>query len=307
MISSLNKNININSQTLKEHSKASEKYVDVTFKLSWGNWSGWIPIVYRRTGLNLKTDEEISNHISNIYTQMDSLSPDKWLENEMDFWEKEKSKAKTTREFFDVLSQCGWKCREHELPKNPNFARRIQDLKEFGYTLATDTTRFCEVCKSNKTHINLLPVKRVIIAGNGYETWSQDLRKRILKILKNYDVYEGKVGQHLLPDHKFSEIRWDEDTKSENPDTMTEAEIREKFQLLSNQRNQQKREACRLCSQINKRQFPFGIKYFYEGEEDWDPTIPVKGKLAEQGCKGCGWYDMERWRQELLKDLNKNE
>ena len=68
MISSLNKNININSQTLKEHSKASEKYVDVTFKLSWGNWSGWIPIVYRRTGLNLKTDDLISPSVSFIHS-----------------------------------------------------------------------------------------------------------------------------------------------------------------------------------------------------------------------------------------------
>lgn len=307
MISPMDEHIIINSQEIREHSKASEKYVDVTFKLSWGDWSGWIPIVYRRTGVSLVSDEEISNYLLNIYTQMNSLSPENWLADEIEFWETEKSKAKTTREFFDVLSLGGWKCREHELPKNPNFARRIQDLKEFGYTLATDTTRFCEVCKSNKTHINLVPIKRVIIAGNGYETWSQALRKRIIKILKNYDVYEGKVGQHLLPDHKFSEIRWDEDTKSENPDTMTEAEIREKFQLLSNQRNQQKREACRLCSQTNKRQFPFGIKYFYEGEEDWDSSIPVKGKLAEQGCKGCGWYDMERWRQELLNELNNNE
>lgn len=31
--------------------------------------------------------------------------------------------------------------------------------------------------------------------------------------------------RNCLPDHKFSEIRWDADTKAENPDNMTNEEI----------------------------------------------------------------------------------
>lgn len=99
--------------------------------------------------------------------------------------------------------------------------------------------------------------------------------------------------------HKFSEIRWDDDTKSENPETMTDQEIREKFQLLSNQRNQQKREVCRNCFQTGKRGTIYGIQYFYEGTDRWDSQIPPKGKAAEKGCIGCPWYDIARWRKEL--------
>ena len=151
----------------------------------------------------------------------------------------------------------------------------------------------------------MLPISRAIIAGNGYETWSPLLRKKILKVLKKYDAYEGKTASHLLPDHKFSEIRWDMETKEENPDSMSDAEIIKKFQLLTNQRNQQKREICRKCFQSNKRGYPFGIPFYYQGDENWDTNISKTGKSAEKGCHGCGWYDLEKWRQELIKKLSK--
>ena len=75
---------------------------------------------------------------------------------------------------------------------------------------------------------------------------------------------------------------------------------------IANQRNQQKREVCRNCLQTGKRGYPFGIKYFYEGSEDWDKTIVPKGKNAEKGCYGCGWYDVGEWRKQVLKKLLNN-
>ena len=76
-------------------------------------------------------------------------------------------------------------------------------------------------------------------------------------------------------------------------------EIIEKFQLLDNQRNQQKREICRRCFQEGIRGSIYGIKYFYRGDETWNPSIPTKGKAAESGCIGCPWYDIEEWRKRL--------
>ena len=150
----------------------------------------------------------------------------------------------------------------------------------------------------------MLPISRGTIGGNGYETWSPALRKRIIKLLGQYDVYETRINSNCLPDHKFSEIRWDENTKGENPDDMTDEQIKEKFQLLTNQRNQQKREVCRSCFQTNKRGIIYGIPFFYKGSEDWDDTIPKKGKEAEKGCIGCGWYDIQKWREELIKYIS---
>lgn len=84
----------------------------------------------------------------------------------------------------------------------------------------------------------------------------QALRKRIIKVLGSIDVYEDTFSPHCLPDHKFSEIRWDDETKGENPDAMADEEIRQKFQLLTNQRNQQKREVCRTCFQTGSADIP---------------------------------------------------
>ena len=189
------------------------------------------------------------------------------------------------------------------MPRNPNPQRRIQDLKEFGYTIATDLARYCPNCNKNTSQRILLPIPRGGNTGNGYETWTPALRKRIISILDSFDVYEYVNTPHCLPDHKFSEIRWDDETKAENPDTMTEEEIKNKFQLMTNQRNQQKREVCRNCYQTGKRGIIFGIPFFYEGGPDWDNSIPKKGKDAERGCVGCPWYDIKKWREELLKRI----
>ena len=169
--------------------------------------------------------------------------------------------------------------------------------------MATDTKIYCPNCKSNKTHLILLPIERGSAEGNGYETWSPALRKRIIKVLGGIDVYEGTPNAHCLPDHKFSEIRWDENTKSENPDSMTDVEIKQKFQLLTKQRNQQKREVCRNCFQTGKRGKLYGIDFYYQGTENWDPSIPQKGKDAEKGCIGCPWYDIAEWKKQVEKKL----
>jgi hypothetical protein len=118
-------------------------------------------------------------------------------------------------------------------------------------------------------------------------------------------VYEYRSNAHSLPDHKFSEIRWGSDTKGINPDNMPDGEIKAKFQLLSNQRNQQKREVCRNCYHTGKRGVMYGIPFFYEGTDEWDKNIPKSGKEAERGCVGCAWYDIAEWRKRLIDILNK--
>ncbi len=303
-MTALNENIKIISTTRKTHSKASEEYIHVNFTYSNSVWDGWVPVEYRRTGLSISTHDELIEHLNSVYILMDPSKFNDWLTTENKFWSEEKANAATTKEFFDSLVKGDWQCTACTLPKNPNWARRIQDLKEFGYTLATDTKRYCPHCDSNKTHLILLPIPRCHNSGNGYEIWSPALRKRIIEVLNGVDVYEDKKNPHCLPDHKFSEIRWDENTKDVNPDDMTDDEIRQKFQLLSNQRNQQKREVCRTCFQTNVRGTIFGIPFFHVGTSTWDSSINRTGKDAEKGCLGCPWYDIEEWRKQLKSALN---
>lgn len=303
----LNKYIEIIEPERKLHTKASEEYIHVRFLYPENDtiWDGWVPVEYRRTGVSIAR-EDISGlnvYLNSVYEQMNPINLKKWEKEQAQYWQDKK--AKVTKPFFDSLKSGNWQCVECTLPKNPNWARRIQDLKEMGYTLATDTKRYCPNCKANKTHIIMLPIERCGTKGNGYEIWSPALRKRIIKVLGGIDVYENVSSAYCLPDHKFSEIRWDENTKSENPDTMSDDEIRNKFQLLTNQRNQQKREVCRQCFQTGKRGIIYGIPFFYKGNDTWDKSIPKKGKNAEKGCEGCPWYDIEKWRKELLKKIEK--
>ena len=285
----------------REHNKASERYVDVEFSYKNSKWSGSVPIEYRRTGVFAKSKEEIKEVLENAYQAMNPVNAGGWLKEQEEFWKD--TRADVTKPFFDVLKDSEWKCVTHDLPPNPNWARRIQDIKEMGYTLATNTNMSCSKCGKNTTHLILLKLPRG--SQTGYEIFSPILRKRIIKVLGSYDAFEGKIrnGNSLLPDHKFPEISWDDKTREENPDDMSDEEIKKKFQLMDNQRNQQKREVCRRIFQTGKREGIFGINYFYKGNENWDPKIPKLGKESEKGWEGTGWYDIEEWRQSLNKDI----
>lgn len=285
----------------RDHAKASESYVDVRFAYAGGtSWLGSVPYKYRRTGLDLPDDDYdgIALLVEAAYAAMSPDARAAWLADEVAFWATKS--AAVTKQYFDALSDNEWKCEGHEFPSNPNFARRIQDLKEMGYTLAYER-RACPVCDQTKSHQVMLALPRV--GGGGYETIGQALRKRIIATLGSYDAYEARAATHLLPDHKFPEIRWDSDTLDANAESMSAAAIQQKFQLLSNQRNQQKREVCRRCFQTGKRGYPYGVKYFYSGDAGWTAEVPRSGKSAEPGCVGCGWYDLEAWRKGLNAEI----
>ena len=170
-----------------------------------------------------------------------------------------------------------------------------------GYTVATrqrPNPNSRQTGRRVSTQVILLPLEKGAVAG--YESISPQLRRRIIQVLGNYDAYEGKVRTSgLLPDHKFPEISWDAAVPQDNPDDMSEAEIRAKFQLLDKQRNLEKREACRQVFQTGKLGAIFGIDYYINGSADWPENIPKTGKESEEGWKLCPWYDIEAWRQSL--------
>jgi hypothetical protein len=298
------KNSNIKIIGLRVHSKASEKYIDVIFNYEdQKEWEGSIPYFYRRTGLFLETSKEIADLVEKTYEAVKKNNSNKWVMAEKKLWETEYKGKEVTKPFFDKLLNLQWNCVDLDLPANRNWARRIQDIKEMGYILATNTKRFNKRLGKNTTQILLVPLEKG--AQTGYEILSLTLRKRIIKVLGSYDAYEGKVrpSNSLLPDHKFPEISWDENTRVENPDNMTDEEIRAKFQLLDNQRNLEKREACRKVIQTGKLGTIFGIEHYMNESGDWPENVPKVGKKSEDGWKLCPWYDIEAWRKSLNQSL----
>lgn len=300
-------NPNIKITGLRSHAKASEKYVDVLFSYpNQEDWNGSIPFHYRRTGLFLESPDEIAELVEKSYEAIIKDNSDKWIAAEKHLWETDYKGKTVTRSFFEALLNLQWNSVDGDLPANPNWARRIQDIKEMGYLLATYTNRYDNRLKKNTTQILLIPLARG--AQSGYETISPALKKRIIKVLGSYDAYEGKVrpAHFLLPDHKFPEISWDEHTRVENSDDMSDDEIKAKFQLLDNQRNLEKREACRKVIQTGKVGTIFGIQYYMAGNDQWPSDIPMVGVKSEAGWKLCPWYDIEAWRRSLNDLIKKN-
>lgn len=302
-----NKNIII--KNFREHAKASEKYVDVKIVQSDGfYWEGSIPYYYRRTGLFIDTPKKLAEYLNKIYPLFDRKSISIFINTESKRWDSEGefNGKKTTKKFFNKLINLEWNSARYDLPTNLNWARRIQDIKELGYTLATQTNKIVDGKEETDTHILLVPLPKGSVSS--YEVMSATFKSKAISTLNSINVYElssaNKNG--LIPDHKFPEIRWDESTKAENPENMNEIEIRRKFQLLDNQRNQQKREICRKCFQTGKRGIIYGLNYFYQGDENWENSIVKVGKEAENGCIGCGWYDIQRWRESLNEIIKNN-
>ena len=290
----------------REHSKATEKYIDVEFSHPGQRpWNGSIPYYYRRTALFLETPEGVAAHIEEAYQALLNQNKRKWVDRERRLWNKEHKGKKVTIQFFDKLLNLKWNCVDSDFPTNRNWARRIQGIKEMGYTIATHTNRYNPELKRNTTQVILLPLEKG--KKTGYETISPQLRRRIIQLLGSYDAYEGKVrSSGLLPDHKFPEISWDAEVRQQNLDDMSDEDIRAKFQLLDNQRNLEKREVCRQVFQTGKVGTIFGIEHYINGSEDWPEGVPKTGKASEEGWKLCPWYDIEAWRQSLNKFIREN-
>jgi hypothetical protein len=278
------------------NSKASEHYVRTLFIQDDGfSWNTVVPYIYRRTGLNLETEQEVADYLYKIKPYFDKNKMEEWKEKEL---ERDLIGGEVTKPFFITL--LSFKEEIENLPSNNNGARRIQDIKDAGYTIASVPN-----AKGRKTSRILLPIP--IHAAMGYETFTPQFKARVIRLLKSRNAFEARVTnkKYLIPDHKFSEVRWDDKTKADNSNEMSDEDIIRKFQLLDNQRNQQKREICRQCFQTKVRGTIYGINYFYKGTEIWSGQIPEKGKEAEKGCEGCAWYDIELWRMKLNEKISK--
>lgn len=289
----------------REHSKASEKWVEVVIVGPDGSshwWEGPIPYQDQRAQLELNTDQEIADYLKSIRAHFEPDEMKEWAENERRYW-NEHFNTPVTGRFFEQLLSLGWMS-SNDYPLNPNGRpnsnpqRRIQDIKDKGYTVV-----FQEGNDNEASKAILVPLPRR--DAHIYESISPNLRRRILAVLTRENAYDLSSGGGLIPDHKFPEMRWDTETPRDNPDNMTNDQIRAKFQILDNRRNLQKREVCRRCYQTGERGKPLGIDFFYAGGPRWDDSIPKNGAEAERGCVGCGWYDIRAWREALTNLANK--
>ena len=114
-----------------------------------------------------------------------------------------------------------------------------------------------------------------------------------MSIFDNRDAFTGGTISSVAEiDHKTPWTRLggqDIDARK-----MSDAQIKNHFQLLTREHNLLKDRACDSCKKTNLRPPFLGIPFWYEGNSSYNGT-----------CEGCGWYDGAKWREEISKKIKK--
>ena len=274
----------------------------------WGEiqWDGVIPLNYRYYGKNLDStnEEEVRLWIEDCYNSLNPLNYANWESSANSYWTEQNA----TKNVFDILNHSGelsrWICRTHQTSKiNDQSASRIRAIKQSGYIVITKKMD-CEEC-GKKTHWDILvrlPRKSSNVLSRA--TISKELKSKIYETLGHREVFWGRdlPINELIIDHKFPSSRWKEGD-TENSSEMSEQDIRNKFQLLTNQSNLLKERECQSCVKENKRGTFLGIEWYYEGDINWQGT----DKYDENGCVGCPWYDIDKWKREIKRATESND
>ena len=279
-------------------------YIGVTFRYHATAWNGAVPIVSKYQGINVPlTEEDVLAWVNYCHQELDSRKNTIWQRTQSSYWENKKAFA--TQAVFDALNGedilTKWLCRRcGPAPKsNPQSGARIRDLRKWGYSIATKVLS-CETCGC-KTHFDLLVrLPRQAADNEKRSSLNESLKKRIKEVLPLKDVCfdEPHPDSQLVIDHKFPSSRWVVG-ETINAVTMTQDEIRHKFQLLTQQTNSQKERYCKRCVSLGIRGDFFGIKWFHSGDEQWRGS----SKADENGCVGCCWYDLEEWKMKFNEHL----
>ncbi|MDR3233977.1 MAG: hypothetical protein LBT46_10015 [Planctomycetaceae bacterium] len=286
-----------------DHSIGAERYLDVRFVYSDSIFETFIFVEDRRQYLNFEVtnslSEELQDYLNFLYEQLKPENRRKLADKIKKEWDSKRNTQQ--KQTLYKLLDFEWHRNSEVVPNSSNSQKTIQTLKDRGFIIVTNPLGRSS---SVGTLVKLLPLDRYTLNAQ-WEVIPPRVKRRIIEVLGKFDAYENGIANGLLPDHKFSEIRWDNTVAETNDDGISEEQIRAKFQLLSNQRNQHKREMCKRCFKTGIRQPIFGINFFYEGSEQWDEAVPRAGKEAEKGCVGCGWYDIVKWRETLNQKLKR--
>lgn len=148
---------------------------------------------------------------------------------------------------------------------------------------------FCPVCNKRRTHYKLLNADPVFVVKKRLIIDTQT-RKRIIKLFDKRDAFSGaSISSVPEIDHK---VPWTRLEKDVDASKMSDAEIKQAFQLLTRDHNLLKDRMCDKCKKHSTRPPFFGISFWYAGNSDYVGS-----------CVGCGWYDGERWRAEINRHI----
>lgn len=279
------------------HTKLKQKIVKTKFVQDDGfEFTTYVPYIDMNKGINNMDIKSIAQYLRSIKKYFTQSWIESWKREQKMLWDTEYSNREETKPF--LLLQLSLRL-ENDTLGNANYASRLRDLRKIGYTITTIHV------KEKGYHRIMLPLPTH--PESKYEKVPKNITQTLARLKRCIEAYSGEKMDEdfLLADHKFPESRWDENTPEVNDSDMSETEILRKFQLLDNASNLRKKQMCESCADSGERPSMYGISFFYKGSQKWDESIPTRGQAAEKGCVGCPWYDIEKWKKELNKQLKK--
>lgn len=108
---------------------------------------------------------------------------------------------------------------------------------------------------------------------------------RVKRLLGTRDNFTGASTTDPRVDHRIGAVMMTE--KEKTFAEMTDDEVCDKYQILSENNNYVKREKCNECKKTGIRPGFMQIPFWYVGD------------AYTSGCDGCGWAYPEKWRAAL--------
>lgn len=201
---------------------------------------------------------------------------------------------------FETMSDCKWHCTKCELLSGQAKTWQVW-RQEKGIQLDTDENgkwfkrTFCKNCGISTIHRKL---KSVEIISEGLKARTDippEVKKRAKELFACIDEYSMRteVPKDLQLDHRVPQVRWA--TNEDDNSNLSDAQIREKFMLLTESNNLLKSRVCEECVKTGKRGKGYKeIEFWYKGTEIYDSSL---------GCVGCFWHSPSVWRAELNKKI----
>ena len=245
-----------------------------------------------------KTDENVTSGVNSRIQEMASSSTVSWVELKTYLSTTAKDDhltPKTLGMIFEKFVGIGATKKGHENTANTRWVDvdELVDIhRSFKTSNGSSWARADRSYLGNKYHIERKHVGRSLSAirlkePNGNKLRSKrQISNKIRKQLANQPCVFCGRHHNLEVDHKDG--RYDNENNAS-----TKTQRLEDFQSLCKGCNDLKREECKRCRQTGERFDATSLHYpvsWTSGGKEWDEG---------HGCKGCYWYDIEKFRSAL--------
>ena len=206
------------------------------------------------------------------------------------------SKGTTQFKDFETMSDCKWHCTKCELLSGQAKTWQVW-RQEKGIQLDQDENGnwfkkiYCTKCGAITIHRKLKSTEILDSDLKARTGIPPEIAKRAKVLYNCVDEYSVRTepANQLEIDHRIPQVRWK--TNEDDNTNLSDAEIKDKFMLLTRANNLLKSRICEECVKTGKRGKGYkSIEFWYVGNQEYDDSI---------GCLGCFWHDPTTWRKKL--------